>query len=163
MPEDKIEKNISSNIENIEDSNEKLRNQETLTEIIDTKSEKLLEKKVEESAIVTEKSSQIISKGSFSLTQSTHREREKQIENILEIDLAEIYLNLSPENKKKFKFKGEETARAISNLLDESKIKIKKIMNLIKDWLKIIPGINKYFVEQLTKNKLDEIMKLKNK
>jgi len=33
---------------------------------------------------------------------------------------------------------------------------------LIKKWLLLIPGVNKYFLEQEAKIKADEIVKMKN-
>jgi len=40
------------------------------------------------------------------------------------------------------------------------KIKARKVLHLIRDWLKIIPGINKYFLEQEAKIKTDKIIEL---
>jgi hypothetical protein len=58
---------------------------------------------------------------------------------------------------------GEETVEKINSLLDKTKIKIGKIINLIKKWLKIIPGINQFFLEQEAKIKTDKIINLKDK
>ena len=84
-----------------------------------------------------------------------------EIGNILEKDLEDIYFNLSPEKQAEFKNKGEETAKKISLALQKTKIKVNQIISLIKDWLKIIPGINKFFLEQEAKIKADEIIKMK--
>lgn len=94
--------------------------------------------------------------------QHGNREMEKQIEKVLESDLAEIYMNLSPDKQREFKIKGEEAARQINALLQKTKVKAKEILDLIKKWLSIIPGVNKFFLEQEAKIKADEIMKLKN-
>jgi hypothetical protein len=85
----------------------------------------------------------------------------KDIENILEEDLGEIYFKLTPEEQNEFKSKGEQTARDISLLMQKTKIKAKKIIELIKNWLKIIPGINKFFLEQEAKIKADKILEFK--
>lgn len=88
-------------------------------------------------------------------------ERQKKIEEVLAKDLGEIYTGLSPSEKQKFKIKGEETAMEINNLLDKAKFKVRKVVNLIKKWLSMIPGVNKFFLEQEAKIKTDEIVKLK--
>lgn len=94
--------------------------------------------------------------------QNAHKIRERKIEKILEKDLENIYMNLPADKKNEFKKLGEETANQINNLLDKTKIKIKEVINLIRKWLMIIPGINKFFLEQEVKIKADEIAKLKN-
>ncbi len=88
--------------------------------------------------------------------------QQKQIENILASGLKEVYLNLAPEKRREFKRVGEETARKINQLLMQAKINIGKIIKLIKKWLMLIPGVNKYFLEQEAKIKADEIIKMKN-
>lgn len=87
--------------------------------------------------------------------------RQKQVENILAQDLRDIYLNLAPQKQQEFKRAGEETAKKISRLLTKAKINIGEIIKLIKKWLSLIPGINKYFLEQEAKLKADELIKLK--
>jgi hypothetical protein len=92
---------------------------------------------------------------------SDYEEREKQIEDFLSDGLDDIYLSLSPEKQAEFRQVGEETAKKINKLLESAKINIGKIISLIRKWLLIIPGVNKYFLEQEVKIKSDEIMKLK--
>ncbi|MFA5359690.1 MAG: hypothetical protein WC349_01900 [Patescibacteria group bacterium] len=87
--------------------------------------------------------------------------RQKQIENILAKDLEKIYLNLTPEKKAEFKKTGEQTASKINQLLNKAKVNIGEILRLIKKWLSIIPGVNKYFLEQEAKIKADEVIKIK--
>ncbi len=95
------------------------------------------------------------------LMSEAEKKRQKQIEKILEADLEQIYLNLSPARQKEFKIKGEQTASQINKLLSQVKVKVKKIINLIKKWLALIPGVNKFFLEQEAKIKADELLKLK--
>jgi len=87
--------------------------------------------------------------------------QQKQIENILAKDLEEIYMNLSPEKKAEFKKTGEQTASKINQLLTKTKINVGEIIRLIKKWLSLIPGINKYFLEQEAKIKADELIRLR--
>ena len=88
--------------------------------------------------------------------------QQKQIEKVLAEGLDDIYLSLAPVKRQEFKKAGEETAKKISQLLARAKINIHEIIKLIKKWLSLIPGMNKYFLEQAAKIKADEIIKMKN-
>jgi len=92
---------------------------------------------------------------------SEYEERERQIENFLAKDLEEIYLGLPLNKQVEFRKTGEETARKINKLLEHTKINIGKIVVLIRKWLALIPGVNKFFLEQEAKIKADEIIKLR--
>lgn len=85
------------------------------------------------------------------------------IEDILAGDLMKVYQDLSPEKQKEFKIKGEETASKIKELIDTAKVKAKSVLQLIKEWLKLIPGINRFFLEQEAKIKTDQVMELVEK
>lgn len=82
------------------------------------------------------------------------------VENILTDNLGEIYAQLSPSDQAKFQKKGEETVGIISKMLDSARIKVGKVMSLIRTWLTIIPGVNKFFLEQEVKIKTDKILEL---
>ena len=97
----------------------------------------------------------------FSAIPVIKSERLQQIEKILEEDLGEIYRTLDGPTKQLFKAKGEETAFFIEKLVENAKVKIKKILHLIINWLKIIPGINRFFLEQEAKIKTGKIMALR--
>ncbi len=86
---------------------------------------------------------------------------QSKIENILQEDLVELYCELSPADQQKFKLTGEETASKISQLLTAVKVKVQEIIKLLIDWLKFLPGVNKYFIEQEAKIKADKILRLK--
>jgi len=92
---------------------------------------------------------------------SPEEERKKEIDKILADGLNEVFLKMSPIQQKKFKEEGDETVKKINKLLEGTKIKISKIINLIRAWLKLIPGVNKYFLEQEAKIKADRIVQLK--
>lgn len=103
--------------------------------------------------------------GIFAATQaqSFQKQRADAIDNILAEGLNEIFLKMKPDEQKIFKQKGEETVTKINELLNKTKLKVKKIIELIKRWLRLIPGINKFFLEQEAKIKADKIMKMKDK
>lgn len=94
---------------------------------------------------------------------SPDQERAAQIEKILEEDLSSVYFNLPEDKREEFRYKGETTANQINTLLGAARIKVKKIIDLIKNWLTLIPGVNKFFLEQEAKLKADRIIKLNDK
>lgn len=85
-----------------------------------------------------------------------------KIEKIMEENLTDAYRALPPFKQQEFKLKGERTAYAIRDLLKKTHIKIKKILKLIIAWLMMLPGVNRYFLEQEAKIKADKIIALKN-
>ncbi len=80
------------------------------------------------------------------------------IEKILSEDLEQTYLSMPPRLQREFKKKGEETAAKIRELVRAAKIRAKKIVKLIVEWLKLIPRVNKFFLEQEAKIKTDRIL-----
>jgi hypothetical protein len=84
----------------------------------------------------------------------------RRVEKILEEGLAEPFHRLSPLAQQEFKLKGEQTASKIGELLKSTHIKVKKIFQLIMEWLKLLPGINRFFLEQEAKIKTDRIIAL---
>jgi len=84
----------------------------------------------------------------------------QEIENILEADLEDIYFKMDQDTQEIFKKKGEEATQQIMKLIKETKITFGKVFKLIFGWLKIIPGANKFFLEQEAKIKADKIMKI---
>ena len=84
-----------------------------------------------------------------------------KIEKVLEEGLGDSFQRLSPIAKQEFKIKGEETANKIRELMNSAKIKVKKIIRLILEWLKMLPGVNHFFLEQEAKIKTDKILQLK--
>lgn len=83
------------------------------------------------------------------------------IENILSEDVLAIYSQLSAGRKQAFKQKGEETALKIKVMLMQAKIRAHEIFELIKNWLKMLPKISVYFLEQEAKIKTDKVLQLK--
>lgn len=77
--------------------------------------------------------------------------------------LADTYAQMDPATQQKFRAAGEETAGKISSLLQASKVQVKKIVDLLVAWLRIIPGVNQFFLEQEAKIKADKILSLKNR
>lgn len=83
---------------------------------------------------------------------------EEEIDDILEEDLKELYVAMPPDKQAEFREKGEETRSKIRQLVSSAKVNAKKIFGLIRGWLKIIPGVNRFFLEQEAKIKTDKIL-----
>ena len=54
---------------------------------------------------------------------------------------------------------GETTAQKIKEAVLKKTTRIKDIVHLIIGWLKSLPGVNKFFIEQEAKIKADKIMR----
>lgn len=84
----------------------------------------------------------------------------RSIEKILSEDLMDQFKAMPPAEQAKFRAKGEETVSKLTALMSKTAIKAKEVLVLIIGWLKLIPGINKYFLEQESKIKADKIIEL---
>ncbi|MBU1126501.1 MAG: hypothetical protein ABH826_03760 [Patescibacteria group bacterium] len=82
----------------------------------------------------------------------------KNVEDILAEDLTDIFLQLPEEKRSAFKLKGEEIAQKIQVMIVSGKVKVKRVLDLIREWLSMIPGVNKFFLEQESKIKTDRII-----
>lgn len=92
---------------------------------------------------------------------TTKDELTIRVEKIMEDGLADVFRELTPVQKQEFKIKGEETAYKIRQALKKTKVKIKEVFQLLVEWLRILPGINTFFIEQEAKIKADKIIALK--
>ena len=84
-----------------------------------------------------------------------------EVEKVMEEGLKDAFKEMTPIQQQEFKIRGEETALQIRDLLRAAHIQVKKIFRLIASWLKMIPGINRFFLEQEAKIKTDKILALK--
>lgn len=50
----------------------------------------------------------------------------------------------------------------IGTMLQATKVQTKKIVELLLAWLRIIPGVNRFFLEQEAKIKADKLLALRN-
>lgn len=85
----------------------------------------------------------------------------QDIESVLEEGLSELYVSMPEALQSEFKIKGEETTRKIVQILERGKNIAKKVFETIVEWLKLIPGVNKFFLEQEAKIKTDKILNIK--
>ncbi len=86
--------------------------------------------------------------------------RYKEIEDVLADGLGDFYLDMDQLTQQKFKNAGEDAGRAIDRLIASGKCTARKVAEIIKKWLSLIPGVNKFFLEQEAKIKTDKIISL---
>ncbi|MFA6252736.1 MAG: hypothetical protein WCV69_00485 [Patescibacteria group bacterium] len=87
----------------------------------------------------------------------------EKVEKILAEDMDNIFLSLDVNQQAEFKKRGEEVSRQITKLLSKGSVSFKKIVNLIVSWLRIIPHVNRFYLEQEAKIKTDKIMRINSK
>jgi hypothetical protein len=90
-------------------------------------------------------------------------EQLKAVETILAERLESAFRSLPPDQQADFKREGEETAKKITTLLGAVKLKVKSITDLIVRWLKRIPGMSRFFIEQEAKIKTDQLLELRRR
>ncbi len=131
---------------------------------VENKPEAGLEGQKESPKEVSEKIGQMAQEDELTSSASAgmnREEREKEVESIMSAGLEESFLQMPEEKRSEFKQAGEETAQKINGLLDKAKVRVKKIVSLLKKWLSLLPGANKFFIEQEAKIRADKISKLK--
>lgn len=84
----------------------------------------------------------------------------KKVEGVLEEGLAETYKSLDPKTQKKFREEGERITGEIVKMMRKAKVKARKVLDLIRGWLRLIPHVNRHFLDQEAKIKTDRIMHL---
>lgn len=139
-------------------------------EVIKESAESKVEQKIDQSVDTIQEGSKTTETVGFSGSQSAtptsvvtpevKTELRQAVERVMEADLKDLYLAMSPSERLEFKKKGEQTAQEITVEVQQPKININKILKLLFDWLRFIPGINRYFVEQEAKLKTDQIIKM---
>lgn len=90
-------------------------------------------------------------------------EERKEIEEILAEDLEEVYVSLPASARAKFRVEGEKAAGKIEILLKHTKLAIMEVIKVIREWLLVLPGVNRFFVEQEAKIKADKLIHLHKK
>lgn len=83
-----------------------------------------------------------------------------QVEHVLEDGLWEYFLELSPATRAKFKKEGEELARHLRSWLMSPETQPYDVWKVARRWLGSMPGVHFAFLEQESKIKTGEVMKL---
>ncbi len=90
-------------------------------------------------------------------------EELKAVESILSEHLDSVFRGMTPDQQQLFKQEGEITAQKVTTLLSQVHLKVKAITDLILRWLKRIPGVSRFFLEQETKIKTDQLLELRRR
>lgn len=111
-------------------------------------------------SVVTSSAQQDDQNASSTPVSSQKDEVTLQIEKILEESLGEYVATMPEDARIRFLYKGQETASRIAVMVRTMKVQAKKVVELIRDWLLSIPGVNKFFLEQEAKIKTDRVLEL---
>lgn len=84
----------------------------------------------------------------------------RAVEHILEEDLGDAFHKMTPELQIKFRKEGERITSIIVTMVRNAKVNARVVLKLIATWLKMIPGVNHFFLAQEAKIKTDKILKL---
>lgn len=79
------------------------------------------------------------------------------VEHLLSEGLGDVYAAMPKDKQSVFRAKGEEVAVRIRLMIQHGKLKVQDVLKMIRDWLRMIPGVNKFFLEQEAKIKTDKI------
>jgi len=91
----------------------------------------------------------------------THDAELKEIQDVLQEGIYDLYLKMPKSEQKRFREEGVRIAKNIKGLLYSAKVNVKKIVSLIRGWLSRLPGINKFYILQESKNKIDKLLEIK--
>lgn len=87
----------------------------------------------------------------------------QRVEQIMEADMKDTYMSLPPAAKARFKKQGEAAAEKIRAMLASAKVNAHKVLKILVSWLRTIPHVNRFFLEQEAKLKTDRIMQYAEK
>jgi hypothetical protein len=71
------------------------------------------------------------------------------------------YAKLSPDKQLRFRTFGEQISGDIEILLNQKKVDVHKISDLVKSWLELLEGVNRYFILQQSTIIVSKILKTK--
>ncbi|MFH2062837.1 MAG: hypothetical protein ABIJ46_01640 [bacterium] len=83
-----------------------------------------------------------------------------EVERHLESDLWEVYADMPEQVRVRFRQEGERIAQVIRDGLQSGRMAAHSIMTLVVRWLKMIPGVNRWFLVQEAKIKTDSLASL---
>lgn len=83
-----------------------------------------------------------------------------RVDEILSSGLADTYRQLPPAVQEKFKQLGEQTVAQIVHQLQGHHPSLEPLISLVGTWLRLIPNLNPYYLEQAAKIKTEQIISL---
>jgi hypothetical protein len=87
----------------------------------------------------------------------------EDIEKVLSEGLVKVYQGMTPQEQEAFRIAGDQAAGNIEQLMTGFRASARVVLEIIRGWLKLIPRVNKYFLEQESKIKTDRILILQRK
>lgn len=85
----------------------------------------------------------------------------REIEKVLQEDMVPLFLELNEEQRRQFRSRGEIAASKIEGLLRTAGDVLREIVNVIREWLALLPGVNRFFIEREAKIKAEKIISLR--
>lgn len=82
------------------------------------------------------------------------------VERVLEEGLAEVYKKMDAHQQRKFSHEGDRVASALAEMVRRAKVRAREALDLITRWLRLIPGVNAFYLAQEAKLKTDKIIAL---
>lgn len=92
-----------------------------------------------------------------------HVPSQQDIEHVLSDGLKELYEALPVEQQRQLKESGELLTVKIQELFVAAKATASSVLALVMAWLKSIPGVNRYYLEQEAKIKTDALLHLNDR
>ncbi|MCW1930290.1 MAG: hypothetical protein KIH62_003140 [Candidatus Kerfeldbacteria bacterium] len=89
--------------------------------------------------------------------------QREELEEILADRVAEVYQMLSPKEQEQFRKAGEEAVTKIEILMMQFKATARAVVQIIRQWLRTIPRVNAFFLEQESKIKTDRVLKMQQR
>lgn len=83
----------------------------------------------------------------------------QMVERVLEKGLLNTYLEMPPAERERFKTAGEQTATQLRALFEKKGVRPRQIHDPIVTWLKTIPKVNHYYLDQAAKIKTDGVLR----
>lgn len=83
-----------------------------------------------------------------------------RVERVLEQNLWDLYFALPQGTREKFKAEGEAAAASLRAAIESKRVKPSQVLRPVLRWLKTIPRVNPFFLEQEAKIKTDQVMEL---
>lgn len=87
----------------------------------------------------------------------------QDIANVLSEGLTQVYQGMTPQEQQAFRVAGEQAASQIEAMMKGFHATARAVLGIIRQWLRLIPRVNKYFLEQESKIKTDKMMSLQRK
>lgn len=82
-----------------------------------------------------------------------------EVEKLLEKDLANTYTALPDKIKPFFKSHGEKIAQTVTGMIKNNTFDGGIVMDMVDEWLKLVPKSNSFYLEQEAKLKTDALVK----